>query len=100
MTEKEKDFIRAAGPKWNVALGAATLSIRTNGKLVGLDKVRGPMIHTAALEALGGEFQRPRFIAQLSGTRPELAREFDEIIDTAAEAARKAVKGYVPEPGA
>ena len=43
------------GPRWERALAAASLSVRLQPKLVGLDKIREPLAVRAALRATGCE---------------------------------------------
>lgn len=53
MTEKEREFIKERSLDWARALAAASLSVRANNKLVGADRIRGPLAERAALKALG-----------------------------------------------
>lgn len=51
--KSENDHIAALGDKWPLALAAASMSVRLDPKLVGLDKIRGPLAISAALKATG-----------------------------------------------
>jgi hypothetical protein len=92
MMEKEKKFIKDAGAKWHTALCAATMHVRMDNRFVGLDKVREPIAHAAALAALGGEFPEPGFIARLWVSEPTLANDLSRLIEDAAASARQALE--------
>ena len=53
MSKKTEDHIKTVGAKWPAALAAASMSVRTNSRLVGLDKIRLPLAEQAALRATG-----------------------------------------------
>lgn len=51
--KSETDHMQKLGARWERAVAAATLSVRTDPKLVGLDKIRLPLAIAAALKATG-----------------------------------------------
>ena len=92
MTKAEEAFIKDAGPRWHKALAAAAMHIRSDRRFVGLDKIREPAIHRAALLALGGEFPSPALarIAEESKYQDGFMKSLDALIDEAAKLAREA----------
>jgi hypothetical protein len=80
----EEQHIKSLGDKWSRALAAASMSVRTDSKLVGLDKIRQPLAIVATLKATGAA-DRECFVI------PKNAGSFDygiqEVVDAAFQAA-------------
>jgi hypothetical protein len=49
LKKSEQDHIKALGKRWHEALAAASLCVRSDPHLVGLDKIREPLAYQAAL---------------------------------------------------
>lgn len=92
MSKKSEDaFIKEAGSRWLTALTVATIHIRSNRRLVGLDNIRAPAIHRAALLALGGEFPSRALAEMAVEADPSFTRFVDGLIAEAAALAKEAV---------
>ena len=88
MKKTEQEHIKELGERWPAALAAASLSVRTNPKLVGLDKIRRPLAEAAALRATGADV--PCFTVPFSaGGHPA---QIQGIVDVAFADAIKAVE--------
>jgi len=89
-TETERKFIKERQQAYGRALAAAAMSVRSNSKLVGADRIRTPMAERAALKALAcpgvNGFEVP------SGAGP-VAPAFLEIIQAAFADAVAAARG-------
>jgi hypothetical protein len=80
----EERHIKSLGDKWSRALAAASMSIRTDSKLVGLDKIRQPLAIVAALKATGAA-DREGFVIPKSAGPPHYG--IQEVVDAAFHAA-------------
>lgn len=90
----EELHIKALGENWPRALAIASLSIRQNSKLVGLDKIRDPMAVCAALKATGCP-DHEGFVIPKSAGDPHIGQE---IVDGAYADAVKAITDKLGEP--
>lgn len=80
----EQEHIKALGHNWSRVLAAASLSVRLDPKLVGLDKIRAPLAIRAALKATGCADCEGFVVPKDAG--PSVAG-FQKICDAAFEAA-------------
>ena len=87
--KSEQTHMDGLGRKWDTALAAASLSARTNPKLVGLDKIRVPLATYAALKATGCP-DHDGFVIPKEAGQPTI--ELQEIVDTAYAAAVEAAQ--------
>src|SRR5215471_15270994 len=93
-TRAERNHVRTTGKAFEVAHQATTWTVKSSGKLVGLDTVRDPIAWKAALKATGYKvpgmvFPRGVLIEQ------EMQDLADALFADAVEAARSAVKQWV-----
>jgi hypothetical protein len=85
----DDEHIKKLGERWPEAVAAASLSVRTNTKLVGLDKIRNDLVLQAAFHATGLEGHEG-FVAPRSAGKP--TQEMQDIIDAAFADAVTAVR--------
>lgn len=76
----ERKHIETLGRRWSDALAAASLSIRLNPKLIGLDKIRDPLALAATLKATGCPDHDGFVIPKGAG---EPTREMQDVVDAA-----------------
>lgn len=88
MKRSEQQHIDSLGER-RAAIAAASLSIRQDSKLVGLDKIRGPMAIAAALKATGCPDHEGFVIPKEAGPPMSGIQEF---VDAAFIAAVEAAK--------
>lgn len=100
MSEKEQEHIRAVGDRWPLVLEATSRVVRSNPKLIGLDKIRRPLAEDAALKATGFElqiFKMPRGAGRPGVTddtkNPTIDEIVREVFDNAVAAGEKAFVG-------
>lgn len=93
MKKSEANFIEANKHRFATALAKASMSIRTNSRLVGLDKIREPMAFAAALRALDFEGAASGFAIPKGAGEPTQAMQ--DIVDAAFAAA---VEAATPQP--
>lgn len=79
---------------WSAALAAATMSVRTNTKLIGLDKIREPLAFQAALRATGCPDMPEGFILPAHGVGVH-TQEIIEVCAAAYDAALEAARDVV-----
>lgn len=92
LSKSEKEVIDGVGQEtFAKALAAATLFVREDRRFVGLDKLRVPIAHTAALHACGGDGIGCPTIARLAADGDPLVRELDELLINAAKRAKEAI---------
>lgn len=85
MKANEKEHVAQIGEaKFQTALAKATMVVRTDSRLTGLDKIREPLAYQAALEATG--FERRGF----SLGRKEIPADCMAICEDLLEKAREA----------
>ena len=87
--KSEQTHIDGLGDKWTRALAKASLSVRLNPKLVGLDKIREPLATRAALKATGAPGIDGFCIPETAGIP---MREMQDIVDAAFTEAVNAAK--------
>lgn len=89
LNKSEQDHIKGC-KRWNEALAAATMVVRTDPALVGLDKIRVPLAYHAALMATNCPDHPGGFVIPKEAGRPH--QGIQEIVDhcfaTAVEIAR------------
>lgn len=86
MRADEKAHVAAVGePKFNSALAKATMVVRMDGRLTGLDKLREPLAYQAAMEATG--FERRGFTIGKKEIPPDCMAICEELLEKAREAA-------------
>jgi hypothetical protein len=84
---KEKRHIKDAGQRFNRALALATLCVRQDRRLTGLDRIREPLAYKAALRATG--YEDARFVVPTAAGRPHAGINaiVAEVFDRAVAAA-------------
>ena len=78
LKKSEQDHIKAC-KNWNEALAATTMVVRTDPRLVGLDKIRVPLAYHAALEATNCPDHPCGFVVPKEAGPPH--RGIQEIVD-------------------
>lgn len=95
MKKSEANFIDANKERFAAALAKASMSVRSNSRLIGLDKIREPLAFQAALRALNFEGALPGFAIPKTAGKPTQAMQ--DIVD---EAFKAAVEAATPQPAA
>jgi hypothetical protein len=86
VSEAQNDHIKAVGRvKFELALANATMAVRSDNRLVGLDKIRVPLAFQAALEATG--YPKQPFMLGRQEMSAELQAICNSILDKARAAA-------------
>ncbi|MCZ7564714.1 MAG: hypothetical protein M5U08_13820 [Burkholderiales bacterium] len=94
MTSDERKHVERIGAAaWAAALARASLVVRSDTRLIGLDRIRAPLAHHAALRATGF-LARPVFPKVVSAHMTgEMQRICDELLARAIAAAKPAAEG-------
>lgn len=96
-----QDHIKALGPKWDRALAIASMSVRQNSKLIGLDKSRQPLAIAAALAGTGWEATQGFAIPGAAGAgNAELQGVVDAEFISASDKVRAALMPVTQETAA
>jgi len=93
-TSAEKAHIKKDGDRFATALAFATLAVRQDGRLTGLDRIREPLAFKAALRATG--YEQARYVPPpvKPGGLPTDINEIAQLVfDRAVEAARDRLRG-------
>lgn len=86
MKANEKEHVAQIGEaKFQAALAKATMVVRTDSRLTGLDKIREPLAYQAALEATG--FERRGFTLGKKEIPTDCMAICEELLTKAREAA-------------
>ena len=90
LTAGEKKHIDWLDSEWTIALAAASMSVRSNGKLIGCDRIRVPLAIKAALFATSCPDADNSFVPPAEAGEPIVGTQ--EILDAAFVAAVEAVR--------
>lgn len=93
MKQSEAAFIKQHQKAFDTALAKATMVVRTNPRLVGLDKIRVPLAFAAALRALNFEGAKPGFSIPKGAGEP--TQDVQDVVDAVFTAA---VEAATPQP--
>lgn len=94
VTQSEEDFIKAQGALWSKALMAATISIRSDSRFVGMDKIREPAAIDAAFRALGYDktTSAANTLTRLIASEGAGFSLTDSLVENATKAAKEALR--------
>ena len=90
LTAGEKKHIDWLDTEWTVALAVASMSVRSNSKLIGCDRIREPLAIKAALLGAAYTDADKSFVAPAEAGEPIVGTQ--EILDAAFAAAVEPVR--------